>query len=734
MASNNVMNTEKSGENTSNRRSHGMRRTQMRTQEGTFPLNRGDRRNMMKQQRKNRRMIFGGFEMKNVDIFRNKSTYVYFLLILMAGLFMTACDLANDGTPTPVDPTSTPITLSGSINGIVWNDECLNYGESMPEGCIQSDEISKYIGNGILDENENGIGTAQISLGVGLCPAEGLAEAVSDSDGSFSFSNLVPGDYCVTVKDLEGSQGYWTYPQVDENSSVSWTSITVKGGEVVSNINFGRDYFDELPPSPTETPEPACTNQAQFIRDVTVPDGTRFDPGDSFTKTWRLRNSGTCTWTKNYAIVHVAGYSLLGPNAMTLPTEVEPGELVDISMALKVPMIDGTYESYWRLRDDAGELFGIGDGQDLSFWTLVEVGQPEPQFPDWRGEYFDNKNLDGEPAFLKNDKTLDKTWGLRSPNEDYLPRDNFSIRWTRTLGFDQKTYRFYLDITDGAKLYIDDVLVLNEWVDGGRRTVYVDVALKKGEHEIKFEYYNSSGGAVAQLWYEVFQESVFEGWKAMYWMNKTMDSDLVLIRDESEINFDWEDEGPVLGGRANKFSAQWKRIFEFEAGLYVLEAIADDGIRVYVDDALVIDEWHDSSGNETYTVELELSGDHEITVLYYENAGVAKAQFDVELIEPENFAPEVVDDAYSVNQDETLEVEEPGVLANDIDPDGDELEVSLVIEPRNGVLELSEDGSFRYTPDEGFSGEDSFGYVVSDGAVESEVGLVTISVLAEGLE
>ncbi len=734
MASNNVMNTEKSGENTSNRRSHGLRRNQLRTQEGIFPLVRGDRRKMMKNQMRNWRILFGGIEMKNVNIFRNKSRYVYFLLILMAGLFMTACDLTNDVTPMPVDPTSTPIVLTGSIGGIVWNDECPNYGDYLSLGCIHSAGESEFIGNGILDEDEVGIGTAQVFLGVGLCPVEGLAETVTGRDGSFLFSDLVPGEYCVTVKDQKDTPGLWTYPRLDEKSSATWMTITVKGGEVVSNIHFGRDYFDELPPTPTETPEPACTNQAQFVRDVTVPDGTRVDPGESFTKTWRLSNSGTCTWTTDYALVHSAGYSLLGQNVIVLPTEVEPGDLFDISVNMKAPMIEGSYEGFWKLRNEKGGFFGIGDSGDLAIWVSIEVRQPEPEFSDWRGEYFDNKNLEGDPAFLKNDKSIDKTWGLRSPNDDYLPRDNFSVRWTRTLEFDKRTYRFNLDITDGAMLYIDDVLVLNDWVDGERRLVTVDVALKDGEHEIKFEYYNASGGAVAQLAYEIVNESVFEGWKAMYWMNKTMDSDLVVIRDESEIKFDWKDDGPVSGGRANKFSAQWKRTFEFEAGLYVLEAIADDGIRVYVDDALVIDEWHDSSGNEIYSVELELSGDHEITVQYYENAGVAKVQFEWELIEPENYAPEAVDDAYSINQDEILEIEVPGVLANDIDLDGDELIVSLEIEPSNGILELSENGSFLYTPDEGFSGEDSFGYVASDGAAESEVGMVTISVLAEGEE
>jgi hypothetical protein len=570
--------------------------------------------------------------MKKLETARKRSI-LKVLFVFVAGGLLTACNIAVQVTPTPVAPTATPIILSGSISGVVWNDECLNYGETISAGCIEASDDAEYIGNGILEEGENGISSAQVLLGAGLCPAEGLAETITGVDGTFSFDELVPGDYCITVRDSEGSEGYWTYPRLAEISNVSYTSITVKAGEVLSNINFGRDYFDALPPVPTQTPVPACTDEAEFVRDVTVADGTIFTPGESFIKTWRLRNSGTCTWSKDYALVHAAGYSLLGPNVLVLPTVVAPGEIIDLSMNLKAPSSEGSYDGYWRLRNDEGLFFGIGENADLAIWVSIEVAEPEPVFLDWRGEYFNNKNLDGKPAFLKNDKTLDKTWGLRSPDEDYLARDNFSIRWTRTLDFDNKVYRFNLDITDGAKLYIDGALVLNEWVDGERRLVTVDVALEDGEHEIKFEYYNASGGAVAQLWYEVAKDVEYEGWKATYWMNKTFDSDLVLFRDEAEINFDWEKSGPVLGGRANKFSAQWERSFEYEAGLYLLEAVADDGIRVYVDDALVIDEWHDSSGHETYSVELKLSGEHDITVLYYENAGEAKVQFSVELIE-----------------------------------------------------------------------------------------------------
>ena len=652
------------------------------------------------------------------------------LVILLAG-----CNFAVDVGPTAVEPTS---TLFGSITGTVWQDLCINFEESdlLPAGCFLSSGEVKYLANGIREAGEPGIGAVQVLLGAGLCPSYGLAISPTAGDGSYYFTGLTSGEYCVTIKDAGDSGGIWTYPLVSDSDAIGRMSVSVKGGEILSNINFGRDIFETPPSTPTSTPDlelRACTDEAQFVLDVTVADGTRIERGEAFIKTWRLQNSGTCIWNADYAVVYASGYSLQGPNVMALKGIVSPGKMVDISIVFEAPGIEGSYEGYWMLRNAEGDLFGIGSDSKSPFWVAIEVGpDPEPTFADWKGEYFDNKNLNGDPVMLKNDKKIDKTWGLRSPNEDLIPRDNFSVRWTRTIKYAGRTYRFHIDITDGAKLYVDDVLVMNEWRDGERRFVSVDLTLKKGEHEIVFEYYNRSGGAVAQLRWEQVDDLLFEGWEAKYWMNRTMDSDLVLIRDEQEINFDWDIDGPVSGGLADKFSAQWKRTLTFDPGLYSLQAIADDGIRVYVDDALVIDEWHASAGAEIYEAELVLSGEHEISVLYYENAGKAKVQFAWKMIEPENHAPEVVEDAYSVIQDNLLAIDQPGVLANDLDLDGDELKASLAVEPSSGLLELREDGSFVYAPNDGFVGEDTFGYVISDGIATSEVGMVTITVFAEG--
>jgi len=122
----------------------------------------------------------------------------------------------------------------------------------------------------------------------------------------------------------------------------------------------------------TQIPKPC--NRANFVADVTVPDYTRFYKGTSFTKTWRIRNDGSCTWTTGYALVFDHGASLNGASRTSLNHLVAPGETIDLSVYLLAPSSDGTYQGYWRLMDDKGQLFGIGDQANISFWVKIIVG------------------------------------------------------------------------------------------------------------------------------------------------------------------------------------------------------------------------------------------------------------------------------------------------------------------------------------------------------------------------
>jgi hypothetical protein len=104
-------------------------------------------------------------------------------------------------------------------------------------------------------------------------------------------------------------------------------------------------------------------NDSIFVRDVNVPDGTHFAAGAAFTKTWRLRNSGACTWDASYRLNFVAGERMDGPESMSDGTSaigqtVLPGEEVDISVALTAPQADGTYHGQWQLVAPDGTAFG----------------------------------------------------------------------------------------------------------------------------------------------------------------------------------------------------------------------------------------------------------------------------------------------------------------------------------------------------------------------------------------
>ena len=125
-------------------------------------------------------------------------------------------------------------------------------------------------------------------------------------------------------------------------------------------------------PTATGTIQPNACDRAQFVADVTVPDGTSFAPGIGFTKTWRLKNVGTCTWT-NYSIMFDTGEKMGGPDSALIPTTVAPGQTVDITLNLTSPTTAGTYRGYWKLKNNTGVPFGIGSAGTKSFWVEIKV-------------------------------------------------------------------------------------------------------------------------------------------------------------------------------------------------------------------------------------------------------------------------------------------------------------------------------------------------------------------------
>ncbi len=192
-------------------------------------------------------------------------------------------------------------------------------------------------------------------------------------------------------------RGYWMFKNASgalfgigaQANKPWWVDIKVSGTSVTAtHTPTPTATVTGTPPSPTPTntgtvtpPTPTFTatppistcDKAQFVADVTVPDGTIFSPGAAFTKTWRLKNIGSCTWNTSYTLVFSSDQQMGGPASVNFPATVSPGQTVDLSVQLTAPNTAGTYRGNWMLKNASGALFGIGANANKPFWVLIKV-------------------------------------------------------------------------------------------------------------------------------------------------------------------------------------------------------------------------------------------------------------------------------------------------------------------------------------------------------------------------
>ncbi len=130
------------------------------------------------------------------------------------------------------------------------------------------------------------------------------------------------------------------------------------------------------PPPPTAIPPSGVCDLAQFVADVTIGDGTLLPSEASFTKIWRVKNIGTCTWTKNYALRFVDGADMGARKVYPFDKRVAPGELVDIAVELTAPSKAGDYRSFWMLANEEDKLFGVGAQGKSALSVRITVIKP----------------------------------------------------------------------------------------------------------------------------------------------------------------------------------------------------------------------------------------------------------------------------------------------------------------------------------------------------------------------
>lgn len=165
------------------------------------------------------------------------------------------------------------------------------------------------------------------------------------------------------------------------------TGFTATPGLPLPTATIGTSLpATNTPNSGGPAPASRC-DAAQFLGDVTYPDGSIVPRNNTFVKIWRIKNIGTCTWTTSYALVFTGGDSMSGPSAVAMPGTVPPGQYIEIPVTFTAPNKDGNYRGYWKLRNMAGVLFGIGAQADTAFWVDIKVTGPSYVAYDFAGNY-----------------------------------------------------------------------------------------------------------------------------------------------------------------------------------------------------------------------------------------------------------------------------------------------------------------------------------------------------------
>lgn len=273
-----------------------------------------------------------------------------------------------------------------------------------------------------------------------------------------------------------------------------------------------------------------------------------------------------------------------------------------------------------------------------AFALLLQPAQAGAADATWRGEYFVGTDLSGGPVFVRSDANLNFNWGWGSPAGS-LPADRFSVRWTRSVDFAAGSYRFSVSVDDGVRLYVDGRVIIDQWRVTAPVTHSATVDLAAGAHRLTVEYFEQAERAQIRMWWEKAAAApppvvtwrppaAQGGWRGKYFNNRNLSGNPAFERDDAFVYFNWGDAGPGGGLGGASFSVRWSRAVDFAGGTYRFRATADDGLRVWLDSTVIIDEWRESS-SQTYVVEREIAGGrHEIVVEYFQAGGNARVQLE----------------------------------------------------------------------------------------------------------
>jgi hypothetical protein len=265
-------------------------------------------------------------------------------------------------------------------------------------------------------------------------------------------------------------------------------------------------------------------------------------------------------------------------------------------------------------------------GGAIAKLTWAAVAAPPGVITNWRGEYYNNFFLSGSPALVRDDLQINFNWGVDAPQWNVVQADHFSARWTRNLNLNAGRYRFTTTADDGVCLWVNNVMLIDQWRDQAATTYSAEIDLPGGSIPVKMEYYENNGGAVAQLSWTQVGSPTISNWRGEYFNNSSLAGAPAVVRDDAQLNFNWGNGSPAPGiVGSDVFSVRWTRSLNLHSGRYRFDVSADDGVRLWVNNQLIIDRWYDHAV-QAFSGEIDLPGGAvSVKMEYYEAMGLAQA-------------------------------------------------------------------------------------------------------------
>jgi beta-N-acetylglucosaminidase/single-stranded DNA-binding protein len=320
-----------------------------------------------------------------------------------------------------------------------------------------------------------------------------------------------------------------------------------------------------------------------------------------------------------------------------------------------------------RWNDSAGEItqalwMGVTGGQHIVKTHYFENAGDAAVFSDvvpfnsWLAYYYPNENLSGLPTAAKvtqpigDLKKLYEDNGSGSPISG-IPADHFSARYVSAMHISAGDYIVHAKADDGVRVYVDGKLVLNRWTPGSFQEDMAKIHIEnrtdvpqnqqQDVHWIQVEYNEITGGSKLEVFLEPFQSAIDNSWVGEFYPNSSLSGNPVLmggsnsVSSFSNLNFNWGTGSPISGIPADYFSARITKNVTMDTGTYAFNVKADDGVRVFLDNQLILDYWQNSDVSAVKKAASYItSGQHTIVVEYRENTLGASVSLDYQQISP----------------------------------------------------------------------------------------------------